>query len=86
MIPADLIEILRCPQTGLPFVPPAEGLLAELNARIGRNDERVHNQAGTIVGQPLDDALVRSDVSALYPVRDGIPVLLADEAILLPLP
>lgn len=32
---------------------------------------------------PLDAALVREDGTALYPIRDGIPVLLPDAAIAL---
>ena len=84
---ADLVEMLRCPETGLGLrVAPPE-LLAEVNARITRAaGSDVRNRAGTIVQTPLDGALLLSDRSALYPVLDGIPVLLVDEAVLLPLP
>jgi uncharacterized protein YbaR (Trm112 family) len=36
------------------------------------------------VKEPLSDGLVRQDGKVLYPVRDGIPVMLADEGIPLP--
>ena len=86
-IPADLLEVLRCPQTGQPLTVAPPELLAEVNGRMARPAGReLHNRAGAVVQEPLDGGLLPLDGSALYPVRDGIPVLLADEAVLLPLP
>ncbi len=87
MIPADLIDVLRCPRTGQPLVRCQPELVTELNGRIARHGfESVRNQGGATVKLAMDDGLIRSDGAAVYPVRGGIAVLLADEAITLPLP
>ena len=79
--------MLRCPRTGLPLTAATPALLAEVNRRIARADGGgILNRAGNPVREPLDGALVPSDGSAAYPIRDGIAVLLAEEAVALPLP
>ena len=64
MIPADLLDLLRCPRTGQPLAVADASLLARLNP-------------------PPSEALVGLDRSFVYPVLDGIPLLLAQEAIAL---
>jgi uncharacterized protein YbaR (Trm112 family) len=82
MIEKDLLELLACPETHQPLREAAPVLLERLNARIVRAELR--NRAGTLVATPLREGLVRADERVLYPVVDGIPMLLIEEAIAIP--
>lgn len=79
MIDAELIEILVCPETkqALRLAEPA--LLERVNAAVTAG--AVRNRGGEPVSAPFDQALVRQDGLILYPVRDGIPIMLLDEAL-----
>lgn len=83
MFDSNLLDILCCPETRESLQIAQEGLLASVNDAIAKGS--VCNVAGEKVNEVLKEALVTEDGSRLYIVRDGIPVLLADEAILLPL-
>ncbi|HVC99101.1 MAG TPA: Trm112 family protein [Pirellulales bacterium] len=82
MIGKELLDILVCPQdrTSLELADP--DLVAKLNRSIAAGV--LMNMAGEKVEQPLDGGLVREDGTLLYPIVDGIPVMLVDEAIRLP--
>jgi uncharacterized protein YbaR (Trm112 family) len=56
---------------------PAE--LGGVNAKIDAGAAR--SRGGKQVEGRLSEALVRQDAKLLYPVRDGIPMLLIDEGI-----
>ena len=83
MIPADLLDLLRCPQSGQPLALVGADVLSPLNHRITQAPDTVRNQAGVVVGQPLTEALLRADLALVYPIRGGIPLLLVEEGILL---
>jgi uncharacterized protein len=70
---------LVCPVDRTPLSPAGDDLLAQLNRAIAAG--RVKNRAGRVIDAALDDGLVRADDAMLYPVLDGIPMLLADEGI-----
>ena len=55
-------------------------LVEELNRRIAAGQLR--NRAGQTVSGPIDGALLREDGQVVYCIRQGIPVLLIEEAIL----
>jgi uncharacterized protein YbaR (Trm112 family) len=78
VIDQDLLKILACPETHQPLAEATAELLAAANKKIAAGGK---NRGGKPVGKPLEAGLVRQDRKVVYPVRDGIPVLLIDEGI-----
>lgn len=76
-----LLAILCCPVTHKGLGLARSDLLKALNVAIGEG--KVKNRDGKPVAQPLDEALVTDDGKLLYPVADGIPVLLEGESVAL---
>ncbi len=75
----ELLEILVCPETRQPVKLADAALLARLNQEIRAG--RLRNRGGQSVAQPIQEGLLREDGKVLYPVEDGIPVMLVDESI-----
>lgn len=81
-MPDWLLEILVCPERKDLRLRLVEGeALGGLNRRIA--DGGVTNRQGRPVCEPIREGLIRQDGLVLYPVRDGIAVLLVEEGILL---
>ena len=78
-VSTELLEILVCPETKQPVALATAELLEELNQKIRKGELR--NRSGETVEKELTEALVREDQRVLYPVDDGIPVMLIDESI-----
>lgn len=74
-----LLTILHCPITHKGLLVARPATLLTVNAAIA--DGKVRNQDGQTLQTPLAEALISDDDKVLYPVADGIPVLLAGESI-----
>ena len=79
MIDKQLLEIIVCPVNHQPVQIAEQSLLARINQAI--DADLVKDQLGRLVTEPIEEGLIRQDGRILYPIRDGIPVLLADEGI-----
>ena len=74
-----LLTILCCPVTRKGLSPARADLLASINAAIGAG--KLSNREGTVLTETLPEALVTDDGKLMYPVSDGIPVLLEGESV-----
>lgn len=83
MFDTNLLSILCCPESRGSLKMADEACLSAVNNAIAAGS--LKNFAGEKVSDKLEEALVSEDGSRLYPIREGIPVLLTDEAVKLPL-
>ncbi|MEJ2255924.1 MAG: Trm112 family protein [Woeseiaceae bacterium] len=74
-----LLAILRCPVTRKGLSVLKKDKLEKVNAAIASGD--VTTLEGVKVEEPLVAALITDDGKRLYPINDGIPVLLESESI-----
>lgn len=74
-----LLTILRCPISHKGLSPLKKDKLAQVNAAIEAG--KIVNHAGSPIANAMPEALVTDDGKRVYPVDDGIPVLLEDESI-----
>ena len=74
-----LLSILRCPVTHKGLSLARSALLKDVNAAI--NSGKLLNQDGQTLAEPMSEALVTDDGKVLYPISNGIPVLLGGESV-----
>lgn len=79
VIDKDLLSILACPQTHQPLREASAADLQRINGRIAAGGAK--NVGGKPVSEALQAGLVREDGQRIYPIKDGIPVLLIDEGL-----
>ncbi len=75
----DLIEILVCPETKQPVSLATSDQLEKVN--LGIRDGSLRNRGGGKPENEISEGLVRDDGKILYPIDDGIPVMLIEESI-----
>ena len=76
-----LLTILRCPVTYKGLSVLKKDKLEKVNAAIAAG--KLETLEGVKLVEPLAEALVTDDGKRVYPVDEGIPVLLEGEAILM---
>lgn len=76
-----LLAILRCPVTHKGLSLAKRDVLDNVNEAISSGT--IVNRDGVSIAEKLDEALVTDDGKLLYPVNDGIPVLLEGECVAL---
>ena len=79
MTPIDFLQILRCPESQQTLAHADAALLEKLNQRLAAG--QLKNRAGQTIIEPLTEGLVRQDGNLLFPIYDGIPMLLISAAI-----
>jgi len=83
MLDPELLALLVCPETHQDVTLATTDEIAQLNEAIRAG--RIRNVGGKEVTEPVEAALIRIDRAVAYPIRDGIPVMLVPEGMLISL-
>lgn len=79
MLDPEFVQLARCLHTRSPLRLVEPEVLERLNRAIAAGS--LKNGLGEPLTRPLDAALINEAEEFTYPVIDGIPILLIDEAI-----
>ena len=74
-----LLSILRCPVTQKGLSLAGSAMIKDVNAAI--DSGKLRNQDGQVLAEPMSEALITDDGKVLYPISNGIPVLLEGESV-----
>jgi uncharacterized protein YbaR (Trm112 family) len=74
-----LLAILHCPVTHKGLALASAATLHSVNTAIKAG--KLSNSDGETLAEPLSEALLTDDGKVLYPISDGIPVLLEGESV-----
>ena len=72
------IELLRCPISAQTMKAAPENVVRALQERQRAGELR--NRGGELA-EPFEDGLLTADEAWFFPIRSGIPVMLANEAV-----
>ena len=72
------IELLRCPISAQTMKAAPENVVRALQERQRAGELRTR---GGELAEPFEDGLLTADEAWFFPIRSGIPVMLASEAI-----
>ncbi len=79
IITSDILQMLRCPADGGALVLADRELVEQVNVAIRNGTAR--DQLDARIDAPIDAGVVNSARDRLYPIRENIPTLIADNAI-----
>ena len=79
MIDPKLLPLIRCPISHQPLEFAAEDLIERINKKIA--DGQLRDRSDIRIQDAIEQGLVNQEGGYLYPVRGGIPTLVADSAI-----
>lgn len=75
----SILQILACPESKQPLRRASASELAEVNRLIDQGS--LANRIEVTISDPVEGLLVRQDGRYAYPIRNGIPIMLVEEAI-----
>ena len=81
MIHPEFLQMLRCPEDRTPLAEVDAATLRRINDAMAAGTLR--NRGGELVSRKLEGGLIRADGMYVYPIFDGIPILLIDEGLAL---